>query len=125
MGDAEVLGPGLGRDRAPRRVAPFRALSLTVQVEARLTFAHVETSRAEQCDSRRRESLLERRPHWAVLSPQRSAALIERTEAARQEPVAVDDHGQEKSDSVPRSTGITEPPTSIRSGMSFDSPYVS
>src|SRR5438128_915957 len=124
MRDSHLVGACRRGDRAPRRVAPLRIRLLTPDVERRLACLQIDPRRSEQCDARCGQALLERRPNRRLFAGIRTASLIERTEAPRQESVAVDHH-QPKSDSVPLSTGITEPPTSMRSGMSFDSAYAS
>src|SRR5260370_38132472 len=80
--------------------------------------------RGEEGDAGSCQSLFERRPDLRLLSRKRAASFIQRAEAVRQESVAVDDHLSAPT-SVPVTTGITEPPTSILVGTSSSAPYSS
>src|SRR5260370_29115061 len=97
---------------------------LAVDGEGWLRASDVEAGRGEEGDAGSCQSLFERRPDRRLLSRKRAASFIKRAEAARQEPVAVDDHLTAPT-SVPVTTGITEPPTSILVGMSSSAPYSS
>src|SRR5260370_5920057 len=97
---------------------------LALQVERSLGTPDVEAGRGEEGDARCGQSLFEGRPHRRLLARERPAILVHRAEAARQEPVAVDDH-LSVATSVPVTTGMTEPPTSILVGMSLSAPYSS
>src|SRR5260370_23140176 len=116
-----VCGP---RYRTPRWVAPLWMVLLALQVERRLRRFQVCARGGEEGDARRGHPLFERRPYRRLLSGERAASFVDRAEAARQEPVAVDDH-LSVATSVPVTTGITEPPTSILVGMSLSAPYSS
>src|SRR5260370_4222541 len=116
-----VCGP---RYRTPRWVAPLWMVLLALQVERRLRRFQVCGGGGGEGDARRGQPLFERRPYRRLLSGERAASFVHRAEAARQEPVAVDDH-LSVATSVPVTTGITEPPTSILVGMSLSAPYSS
>src|SRR5260370_8902461 len=95
---------------------------LALEVERRLRRFQVHARGGEEGDARRGQPLFERRPYRRLLSGERAASFVHRAEAARQEPVAVDDH-LSVATSVPVTTGITAPPTSILVGMSLSAPY--
>src|SRR5260370_5188023 len=97
---------------------------LAVDVEGWLRAQDVEAGRGEEGDAGSGQSLFERRPDRRLLTRKGAASFIKRAEAARQELVAVDDHLSAPT-SVPVTTGITEPPTSILVGMSSSAPYSS
>src|SRR5258707_2611287 len=111
-----------GWDGAPRRVSRLRVVLLAREVEGGLGRLEVEARRAQQSDARSLKSLLKWRPNGRVLARKRPLAFVQRTKAARQEPVAVDDQGAAPTN-VPTTTGITLPPTSIRVGTSPSVPY--
>src|SRR5258708_9501221 len=97
---------------------------LSLEVERSLRALDVEAGRGEEGDARCGQPLFEWRPHRRFLSGERAASFVHRAEAARQEPVAVDDH-LSVATSVPVTTGITAPPTSILVGMSLSALYSS
>src|SRR2546427_3794908 len=115
--DVQVCDPDVrrvcgSRYRTPRWVAPLWMVLLALQVERRLRRFQVHTRGGEEGDARRGQPLFERRPNRRFLSGEGAASFVHRAEAARQEPVAVDDH-LSVATSMPVTTGITEPPTSI------------
>src|SRR5438132_1137108 len=97
---------------------------LALEIERRLPSLDVEARRGEQRDPRRGQPLFERRPHGRGLAGKWPAPFVHGPEAARQESVTVDDHPSNPT-SVPLTTGITAPPTSIRVGMSPSLSYSS
>src|SRR5450756_2438095 len=81
-----------GRDGAPARVAPVRMRLFAFEVEWLLRALYVQTGRAEQCDTRFVQALLEWRPYRVLLAGERTAPFVERTKASRQELEAVYQH---------------------------------